>query len=486
MKDFPMFRALLLVALCLPLLPAPAHADKPFWDEDGSVSAPAPDSPIRWNTFSDLAERLRPAVVNISTTETVRHPGIPGMGRPGNPNDPFEQFFRRFFEGPGTGGMPPREFQRKSLGSGFIVSREGYIITNNHVVENADKVTVRLNNEHEFEAKVIGRDPKTDLALVKIDAHEKLFAVPLGDSDSLKVGEWVMAIGNPFGLSHTVTTGIVSAKGRVIGAGPYDNFIQTDASINPGNSGGPLFNIRGQVVGINTAIIAGGTGIGFAVPVNMAKEVMPQLKEHGKVIRGWIGVYIQEITDDLQESLDLKDSNGALVADVVKDSPADEAGVKRSDVIVSFNGKPIKRMEELPRAVAATPVGKKVEMEVIRDGRTKTLEIKVGLLKEEAEAGTPGETTRKDFGMVLQKITPELADSMNLEERAGLLVSDIEQGGPAWEAGMRRGDIILEVNRKTVTDIEEFRAALKSREKDRATLFLVKRNGNTLFFGVKP
>ncbi|MGD2062473.1 MAG: DegQ family serine endoprotease [Nitrospirota bacterium] len=480
-----MFRILLLVALSLPLVAVPTATAKPFWQEDGNVAAPAPDSPIRWNTFSELAERLRPAVVNISTTETVRHPGMPGMRHPGNPNDPFEEFFRRFFEGPGMRGMPPREFQRKSLGSGFIVSREGYIVTNNHVVENADEVTVRLNNEHEFEAEVIGRDPKTDLALVKIDAHEKLFAVPLGDSDTLHVGEWVMAIGNPFGLSHTVTQGIVSAKGRVIGAGPYDNFIQTDASINPGNSGGPLFNIRGEVVGINTAIIAGGTGIGFAVPVNMAKEVMQQLKEHGKVTRGWIGVYIQEITDDLEESLELKDRNGALVADVVEDSPAEKAGVKRSDVIVGFNGRPITKMEELPRAVAATPVGKKVDLEVIRDGRSKTLEIEVGLLKEEEE-GTPGQTTSEDFGMVLQKITPQLADSMNLEESAGLLVSDIERGGPAWEAGIRRGDIILEVNRKTVSDMEDFRKAIKSRDKERATLFLVKRSGNTLFFGVKP
>jgi serine protease Do len=480
-----MFRTLLLLVFCLPVIAPPAATAKPFWEEDGNVAAPAPDSPLRWNTFTELAERLRPAVVNISTTETVHHPGVPGMRHPGIPNDPFEDFFRRFFEGPGMGGVPPREFQRKSLGSGFIVSREGYIITNNHVVENADEVTVRLNNEHEFKAEVIGRDPKTDLALVKIDAHEKLFAVPLGDSDALHVGEWVMAIGNPFGLSHTVTTGIVSAKGRVIGAGPYDNFIQTDASINPGNSGGPLFNIRGEVVGINTAIIAGGTGIGFAVPVNMAKEVMPQLKEHGKVTRGWIGVYIQEITDDLQESLDLKDRNGALVADVDDGSPADKAGVKRSDVIVAFNGKPITKMEELPRAVAATPVGKKVEMDVIRDGKTKTLEIEVGLLKEEEEAGA-GQPSGQDFGMVLQKITPELADSMNLEERAGLLVSDIQQGGSAWEAGIRRGDIILEVNRKTVTNLEEFRKAVKSRDKDRATLFLVKRSGNTLFFGVKP
>jgi len=485
-----MLRILLLFALCLSVVvhaPAAEARDKPFWEENGSVAAPDPDSPVRWNTFSKLAERLRPAVVNISTTETVRHPDVPGMRRPEgrSPHDPFEDFFRRFFEGPGGPGGIPREFKRKSLGSGFIVSREGYIITNNHVVENADEVVVRLNNEHEFDAKVIGRDPKTDLALLKIDAHEKLFAVPLGDSDQLAVGEWVMAIGNPFGLSHTVTTGIVSAKGRVIGAGPYDNFIQTDASINPGNSGGPLFNIQGEVVGINTAIISGGTGIGFAVPVNMAKEVMPQLKEHGKVTRGWIGVYIQEITSDLQESLELKDREGALVADVVDGSPADKAGIKRSDVVVKFDGKPVTKMEELPRIVAVTPVGKKVEVEVMRNGKSKTLELEVGLLDEEAAEGG-GENVSADFGMVLQQITPELAESMNLDEQHGLLVSDIDQSGPAWDAGIRRGDIILEVNREPVTTVGELRDALKKRDNERATLFLVKRSGNTLFFGVKP
>ena len=484
-----MLRIFLIVTLCFPLFGAPSASarDKPFWEENSSASAPDPDSPLRWDTFSKLAAKLQPAVVNISTTETVRHPQVPGMGRPegGMPQDPFDEFFRHFFQGPGGPGGVPREFKRKSLGSGFIISPEGYIVTNNHVVDNADEVVVRLTNEHEFKAKIVGRDPKTDLALLKIDAHEKLFAVPLGDSDELEVGAWVMAIGNPFGLSHTVTTGIVSAKGRVIGAGPYDNFIQTDASINPGNSGGPLFNIRGEVVGINTAIISGGTGIGFAVPVNMAKEVMPQLKEHGKVTRGWIGVYIQEITPDLQESLDLKDRQGALVADVVKDSPADKAGIKRSDVVVKFDGKAVTKMEDLPRSVAATPVGKKVEIEVVRGGKHKTLELTVGLLKEEG-VQEAGESVSEDFGMVLQPITPDLADSMNLDEHHGLLVSDVDQNGPAWEAGIRRGDIILEVNREKVTTLDEFRKALKQRGSERATLFLVKRGGNTLFFGVKP
>jgi len=422
-------------------------------------------------------------VVNISTTETVRHPTM-APRRPGMGQDPFQEFFRRFFEGrPGLPGAPPRQFKRRSLGSGFIISKEGYIITNNHVVEHADKVTVRLNNEHEFDADIIGRDPKTDVALLKIKAHEKLFAAPLGDSDKLKVGEWVMAIGNPFGLAHTVTTGIVSAKGRVIGAGPYDNFIQTDASINPGNSGGPLFNIRGEVVGINAAIISGGTGIGFAVPINMAKEVVEQLKEHGKVVRGWIGVYIQEITKELQQSLELKDRNGVLVADVVKGSPAEKAWIHRSDVIVRFDGKPVHKAEELPRLVATTPVGKQVEVEVIRDGDHKTLKLKVGVLKEESPEG--GGAAASDFGFTLQEVTPELAESLGLEEEQGLVVSDIDQDGPAWEAGMRRGDVILEVNRKEVTTLEDFRKAVAARDEERPTLFLVQRHGNTLYFGVK-
>jgi len=477
------FLALLLSAITLPTPAAARH----FWQDGNKVEAPEPDSPLRWNTFTKLADHLRAAVVNVATTETVHHPQMPGMqGMPhrGSPQDPFQEFFRRFFQGqPGMRGAPPRDFKRRSLGSGFIISKEGYIVTNNHVVEHADKVTVRLDNEHEFDAEIVGRDPKTDVALLKIDAHEKLFAAPLGDSEKIKVGEWVMAIGNPFGLAQTVTTGIVSAKGRVIGAGPYDNFIQTDASINPGNSGGPLFNIRGEVVGINTAIISGGTGIGFAVPVNMAKEVVEQLKEHGKVVRGWIGVYIQEITEDLQQSLELKNRNGVLVADVVKGSPAAKAGVHRSDVIVRFDGRPIHKAEELPRLVAVTPVGKKVEVEVIRDGDRKTLELKVGVLKEKEVEG--GGSTANDFGITLQEITPELAQSLDLEEEKGLVISDIDQDGPAWEAGMRRGDVVLEVNRKEVASLDDFRKAIAKRDKKRPTLFLVKRSGNTLYFGVK-
>ncbi|PIQ04149.1 MAG: peptidase [Nitrospirae bacterium CG18_big_fil_WC_8_21_14_2_50_70_55] len=488
-----LFMARLLVALVLSLattlLPRAVLA-RPFWQDGSGLEVPNADSPLRWDTFTKLAEQLRAAVVNVATTETVRHPtigpGHPGMGGQGQGQgqDPFQEFFRRFFEGqPGFPGAPPHDFKRRSLGSGFIIAKEGYIITNNHVVENADKVTVRLDNEHEFEAVVVGRDPKTDVALLKIETKENLFAAPLGDSEKLNVGEWVMAIGNPFGLAQTVTTGIVSAKGRVIGAGPYDNFIQTDASINPGNSGGPLFNIRGEVVGINTAIISGGTGIGFAVPVNMAKEVIEQLKEHGKVVRGWVGVYIQEITDELQQSLELKERGGVLVADVVQGSPAADAGLRRSDVIVSFDGKPVHKAEELPRLVALTPVGKKVAVEVIRDGARKTLELKVGVLaEEEAEGAT---TPPNDLGITLQEITPELADSLGLEEEHGLVVSDIDQDGPAWEAGMRRGDVVIEVNRKAVATLADFRDSLAKRDKARPTLFLVKRAGNTLYFGVK-
>ncbi|RMF87442.1 MAG: DegQ family serine endoprotease [Nitrospirae bacterium] len=474
-------RLLPLLLAALLLHPAPAAA-RHFWQEGSGIAAPGDDTPLTWGTFAKLAERLRASVVNIATTETVRHPTM-APRRPGAPRDPFEEFFRRFFEGmPGMPG-PPREFKRRSLGSGFIVSKDGYIITNNHVVEHADKIQVRLDNEHEFDAEIVGRDPKTDVALLKIDPHEKLFVAPLGDSDKLRVGEWVMAIGNPFGLAQTVTTGIVSAKGRVIGAGPYDNFIQTDASINPGNSGGPLFNVRGEVVGINTAIISGASGIGFAVPINMAKQVVEQLKEHGKVTRGWIGVYIQEITEELRQSLELPSREGVLVADVVKGSPAEKAGIRRSDVIVEFDGKPVHKVEELPRIVAATPVGKKVEVVVLRDGERKTLKLKVGLLKEEQEEAAG--TTSSAFGFSLQEVTPELAESMELEEDHGLLITDIDQDGPAWEAGMRRGDVILEVNRQPVATLDDFRKAVAKRKKERPTLFLVKRGGNTLYFGVK-
>ncbi|NIW11368.1 MAG: Do family serine endopeptidase, partial [Gammaproteobacteria bacterium] len=332
-------------------------------------------------TFSQLAEKLKPAVVNISTTMVVKQqPSFRGRPSPFGEQDPFREFWEKFF-----GGEMPRERETRSLGSGFIINKEGYIVTNNHVVENAREIIVTLHNEKDYKAEVIGKDKKTDLALIKIEAEEDLPVAPLGDSDKLGVGEWVLAIGNPFGLAETVTAGIVSAKGRVIGAGPYDDFIQTDASINPGNSGGPLFNFWGEVVGINTAIIAAGQGIGFAIPINMAKEILPQLKEKGRVTRGWLGVGIQGVTSQLAESFGLEEKKGALVSQVFKDGPAEKAGIKQGDIILEFDGKEIKDFGDLSRIVASTPVGKTVTIKVFRNGKVIPLQATVAEMEEPTE-----------------------------------------------------------------------------------------------------
>ncbi len=328
-------------------------------------------------SFADLAERVNPGVVNISTTTTVRIPGNPFRHYFGPGEGPFEDFFRRFFE-----DIPDRELRQQSLGSGFIIDKDGYIITNNHVVERAVEIKVKLIDGREFNAKVVGRDSKTDLALIKIwSPFKDLPVLPLGDSDSVRVGDWVLAIGNPFGLEHTVTKGIISATGRVIGSGPYDNFLQTDAPINPGNSGGPLVDLKGEVVGINTAIVATGQGIGFATPSNMAKSIISQLREKGKVARGWIGVSVQSITPEIGKALGLKELKGALVADVFQSGPADAGGMKRGDIIIAFDGKEVKNISDLPRIVAETAAGKTVEVKVLRDGKQTNLKITVGEMK---------------------------------------------------------------------------------------------------------
>lgn len=327
-------------------------------------------------SFASLAKELNPAVVNINTTQLIE--GFGGFPSPFREGDPFEEFFKRFF-----GDIFPPEYKQRSLGSGFIISRDGYIVTNNHVVENAQEIKITLMDGKRFDGKIIGRDSKTDLALIKINPKEDLPAAKFGDSEKLEVGDWVMAIGNPFGLGHTVTAGIVSAKGRIIGAGPYDDFIQTDASINPGNSGGPLFNLSGEVVGVNTAILGGAQGIGFATPINLAKEVISQLKEKGGVIRGWIGVSAQRLTPEIARSFNLKETNGALISEVAPQGPADRAGLMRGDIILEFDGKEVKQVEDLPRIVAATPVGKTVKVKVLRDGEIKTFSIAIERSPEE-------------------------------------------------------------------------------------------------------
>src|SRR5258706_5652277 len=404
--------------------------------------------------FVQLAKKLTPIVVNVSTTQTAGNVQGPGGGGPspfprgprggdprGGDQDPFGDFWRKFFGDPPRGGGGG--FSSRSLGSGFIIDRDGSIMTNNHVVENAQKIMVKLSDGREFEAKVVGKDARTDIAIIKIDAKGDLPVAPLGDSDRLEVGEWVMAIGNPFGLDSTVTSGIVSAKGRHIG-GPYDNFIHTDASINPGNSGGPLINLRGEVVGINTAIFSqsgGNIGIGFATPINSAQEIVPQPTGKGKVTRGWLGVSIQNVTPDIASSLGLERSRGALVAEVLKEGPAERAGIKVGDVIVEFDGSEIKDSTDLPALVGRTKPGKQASVKVLRDKKEVSIPVTITELKEEeivASAKDKGE-----LGLTVQKVTPEMADSLKLGRVQGVVVTGVEPGSPADEAGLQQGDEIV-------------------------------------------
>ena len=435
------------------------------------------------SSFAPLADKVGPSVVNISAVKVVK--GMQGRALRRSPfgeNDPFEEFFRRFFE-----NQPPRKFKQRSLGSGFIIEKEGFILTNNHVVANTEEIKVTLSNDSEYPAEIVGRDSKTDLALIRIEPDEPLTPLPLGDSDALRVGDWVVAIGSPFGLGNTVTAGIVSAKYRRLGQGAYDDFIQTDASINPGNSGGPLLDTAGKVVGINTAIFSrggGSIGIGFAVPVNMAKELIPQLKK-GKVIRGWLGVMIQDVTPELAEKLDLGTNQGALVADVTEDGPADEAGLRRGDVITAFNGEKVEKMNDLPLMVASTPPGTEAEVTLVRDGKKRTVEVEIGTLEEETGAGTrPEEPSRTDLdrlGMELRAVTPELARQLDLAVERGVAVTRVQPDSPAMEAGLRPGDVIVEMEREPVEDLAGLKDRFEDLDPGETALLLVNRKGNTLF-----
>lgn len=430
-------------------------------------------------SFSELVKRVKPSVVNISTTTLVKGPDL--YDRFFGQANPFRDFFGEDFYERFFGDMPQREFKQRSLGSGFIIDRDGYILTNNHVVEKAQSIKVKLSDEKEYDAKVVGRDPKTDIALIKINTRQNLPIAPLGDSDSLEVGDWLIAIGNPFGLEHTVTAGIVSAKGRVIGAGPYDDFIQTDASINPGNSGGPLFNLNGEVVGINTAIISGGQGIGFAIPINVAKELLPQLKTKGRVVRGWLGVMIQKVTPEIAKGFGLKESEGALVSDVMEGSPAEKAGIKRGDVIVSYNGKRIKEMDQLPKLVGTTEVGKKVKIGLIRDGKQITVEAVIEEQKDEEMRLSKGPEVQKDFGLVVQEITPEIAQHLELKDRKGVIVTDVQPGSLAAEADIRSGDIIKEINRRPIRNMADFKEAMKKANVKEGIVMLIRRDTTTFY-----
>ena len=436
---------------------------------------------IQVPSFVELAKQLKPAVVNISTTKVIqkkKRRGLSPFESPFDERSPFRDFFDRFFE-----DMIPENFKQTSLGSGFILDKDGYILTNNHVIEGADEIKVRLSDGKEFDATIKGRDTKTDLALIKIKSWKNLPTAQMGDSDKLEVGEWVVAIGNPFGLDHTVTAGIVSAKGRIIGAGPYDNFIQTDASINPGNSGGPLFNLNGEVIGINTAIIASGQGIGFAIPVNMAKRLIPQLKEKGKVTRGWLGVVIQKVTPELAESFGLKEASGALVADVVEGGPADEAGIKQGDVIVEVDGTSIDEMNKLPRLVANLSVGQKTKLRIIRNGTEKNLVVTIGEFPEKDIVASE-EHAGEELGMTVQALTPEIAKQFGYVGEKGVLVTHVQSGSPAAEAGIKRGDLIKEINRKPVENVETYESVF-NKSKEKSFLLLIRRGNSASYIVLK-
>jgi serine protease Do len=431
-------------------------------------------------SFADLVEKVKPAVVNISTESTVKVPGSPFNFFFGpEEGGPFGDFFHKFF-----GQIPNRELKQQSLGSGFIIDSDGYIITNNHVVEGAQEITVKLAGGKEYKAKVVGRDPKTDLALIKISSlFKNLPTLSLGDSDKMRVGDWVLAIGNPFGLEETVTQGIISATGRVIGSGPYDNFLQTDAPINPGNSGGPLINLKGEVIGINTAIISGGQGIGFAVPSNMAKSIIAQLKEKGKVTRGWIGVSVQIVTAEIAQSFGLKEAKGALVSEVSAGGPADAAGMKRGDIIVSFDGKEISKMSDLPIIVAGTPVGKTVPVTVIREGKELTLNIKIAEMGTSVAAAQAAPTEER-LGITVSNVTPQIMRELRLKSREGVVVTDVASGSPAENAGIQPGDVIREANRVSVNNVKEFEAALTKSGKSKPVLLLLKRGAQTFYLSI--
>jgi serine protease Do len=434
-------------------------------------------------SFADLADAVKNSVVNISTTQTVKeNPMQPFFG----PNSPFRDFFgdefKRFF-----GDVPQGQMKTHALGSGFIISGDGLILTNNHVVEKADEINIKTLDGNEYEAKVVGRDPKTDIALIQIKADGKVpKPAKLGDSEAIRVGDWVIAVGNPFGLGNTVTAGIISAKGRIIGAGQYDDFLQTDAAINPGNSGGPLFNMNGEVVGINTAIVAQGQGIGFATPINMAKDILDQLKT-GKVIRGWLGIMIQDITPELAESFGTKETKGVVVSDVIPDGPAEKGGIKRGDIVESLNGKQIENANMLSRTVAGLKPGSAASLGIIRDGKSSTINLAIGTMPEESpEKKNVVPKTESAWGITAQNITPELAQKFSVDEKeAGVIITELAAGTPAAEARLRPGDIIKEVNRQKIQNIRDWKQATDKMKTGEPLLLLVKRGTNTFYVAIK-
>src|SRR5262245_37204375 len=480
------FALLLVLAVALPVWAQSAPPKSPTAPKAPAASAPpaAPAKPgakppaskldphavlqAMEEAFSSVSDRVTPAVVNVST--------VPKRGSSGSDEQRFreyfgDEFYDRYFR------RRPREDSR-STGSGVIVDPSGYILTNNHVIENAQDITVRLSDSRKFTATLVGRDPKTDIAVLKVDVPAPLPAAEIGDSDRLRVGQWVIAIGNPFGLDRTVTAGIVSATARNrVGVTTYENFIQTDASINPGNSGGPLVSLDGRVIGINTAIVAAGQGIGFSIPINEAKAVMSQLIAKGRVVRGWLGIVIQDVTDELSSSFGVREREGVLVSDVMKGGPAENAGLRAGDVVVELNGTRIREVPDLQRRVAGVAPGERVRVVVLRDGVRQPVTVTIAEMPAD-EPRVLALTGGEEFGLQVEPLSPGAAERLNLSTSQGVLVVDVAAGSPADRAGLRRGDVILEVGRQPVTDAQSFGQALAALAPNETALMYVHRSAD--------
>ena len=469
-------RLILLLLLLACTLPACGRdKEKNMFYETGKVDSPVKDVPkdilATQQAFTSLVKVVTPSVVNISTISKKKLV---------QPFFEVAPFFGDLFE-----EMPSRPRYRKesSLGSGFIINKDGYIITNDHVVRDAESIQVKLSNESIYDAKVVGSDPKSDIAVIKINSKEPLPVAVLGDSDKLQVGQWAIAIGNPFGLDRTVTVGVVSATGRSnMGIETYENFIQTDASINPGNSGGPLLNVNGEVIGINTAIVAAGQGIGFAIPVNMAKRIVEQLIKKGSVTRAWLGVAIQPVTEDIAASFGLQKAKGALISDVMAGSPAEKAGLRQGDILLTFDGKEIKDARQLQLVVAETPVGKSVVAEIFRDGKLQKFNLQLAS-GDSAEAKKPRPTKAAESWLGLE--VDELPRSRAQSGISGVIVTAVEPESTAASSGLQRGDIITSVNQRKTGTLKEYEAAMKDAEKRGSVALLVRRGNASIYFALK-
>jgi serine protease Do len=479
---WPLMTLVLLAALALAVTPA--------------LSRSAPDG------FADLAAKLLPAVVNISTTQTVKRDGPEQQMPQFPPGSPFEEFFKEFFDRQQRRDAPAR--RATSLGSGFIIDPSGLVVTNNHVIAEADEISVILHDDTKLTAEVVGRDAKTDLALLRVKPAKPLPYVTFGDSDKSRVGDWVVAIGNPFGLGGTVTAGIISARARNINSGPYDDFLQTDASINRGNSGGPMFNLKGEVIGINTAIFSpsgGSVGIGFAIPSKLAKPLIDQLKTFGRARRGWLGVRIQTVTEELAESLGLDAPKGALVANVTEKGPAEDAKIKVGDIVLRFDGKEVEEMRHLPRIVAETEVGKRVDVAVWRQGKEVRLHVTLGEFPEDAKVASGGDGGKPDspaedggagaqtLGLTVARLTPQIRQRLSLpDDTEGVVVTEVEEGSVAGEKGVRPGDLIRKIgpDQEAVENPGQVVAKVDAARKDKlkALLFLMEREGNPRFVAI--